>query len=60
MKGKKGIFLLSPMAGAPVPEESFAVVLFSRCVQALGMPIAVRHSLGSMGSFLSRDEKTQS
>jgi len=60
VKGEKGIFLLSPMVNATVPEEDFAVVLLSRRVQALGMPIAVHHSLGSMGPFLSRDEKTQS
>lgn len=60
MKEEKGIFLLSPMASATVSGEDFAVVLLSRRVQVLGMPIAVHHSLGSMGSFLSRDEKSQS
>lgn len=59
MKGEKGIFLLSPMASVTVPGEGIAIVLLSS-VQALGMPIAVHHSLGSVGSFLSRDEKTQS
>lgn len=47
------------MASVTVPGEGIAVVLLSS-VQALGMPIAVYHSLGSVGSFLSRDEKTQS
>lgn len=59
MKGEKGIFLLSPMPSVTVPGEGVAVVLLSS-VQALGMPIAVYHCLGSVGSFLSRDEKTQS
>lgn len=60
MKGQKSIFPLSPMASVTVPGESFAAVFLSGYVQAPGMSIAVHHSLGSMGSFLSRDEKKQS
>lgn len=55
-RGERGIFLLS----ATPPAEVSAEVLLWRCVQGCGMLVAVHYSLCWRGSFLSRDEKTQS